>query len=33
MKPKATALQLILNAPHSFASVFVRPTTPALAAE
>ncbi len=29
-KPKATALQLILNWPHSLASVFVRPTTPAL---
>ena len=29
-KPKATALQLILNWPHSLASVFVSPTTPGL---
>ena len=27
IQPKATALTLILNWPHSFASVFVRPTT------
>ena len=32
MKPNATALQLILNWPHSLASVFVRPTTAALPA-
>jgi hypothetical protein len=32
-KPKAMALQLILNCPHSFAIVFVRPVTPALAEE
>ena len=32
MKPKATALQLTLNWPHSLASVFVRPTMPALPA-
>ena len=31
--PKATALMLTLNWPHSLASVLVRPTTPALAAE
>ena len=29
-KPKATAFTLILNWPHSLASVFVRPTTPGL---
>ena len=29
-KPNATALTLILNWPHSFARVFVRPVTPAL---
>ena len=32
-KPNAIALQLILNCPHSLAIVFVRPVTPALAAE
>ena len=31
-KPKATALTLILNWPHSLASVLVMPTTPALPA-
>ena len=30
MKPKATALTLILNWPHSLASVLVRPITPDL---
>src|SRR4051794_38885155 len=30
IQPKATALTLILNWPHSLASVLVRPTTPAL---
>ena len=29
--PKATALTLILSGPHSFASDFVRPITPAFA--
>ena len=33
MKPKATALTLTLNWPHSLASVLVRPTTPALPEE
>ena len=32
MNPNATALQLTLNWPHSLASVFVRPTMPALPA-
>ena len=32
-KPKATALQLILNCPHSLATVLVRPVTPAFAEE
>ena len=31
--PNATAFTLILNWPHSLASVFVRPTTAALPAE
>ena len=31
MKPYAMALQRMLNAPHSRATVFVRPTTPAFA--
>jgi hypothetical protein len=30
MRPKATALTWMLNWPHSFASVFVSPMTPAL---
>ena len=30
-KPKAIALQLILNPPHSLATVFVSPVTPAFA--
>src|SRR5918998_1094736 len=33
IQPNATALTLILNWPHSLASVFVRPTTPFLPAE
>src|SRR5215213_6513984 len=33
IQPKATALTLILNWPHSLASVFVSPTTPLLPAE
>src|SRR5271154_5771812 len=32
MKPKATALTLILNWPHSLATVLVRPITPAFPA-
>ena len=32
-KPKATALTLILNWPHSLARVLVTPTTPIFAAE
>src|SRR5665648_841678 len=32
-KPKAIALTLILNCPHSLATVLVSPTTPAFAAE
>ena len=32
-KPNATAFTLTLNGPHSRASVFVSPTSPAFAAE
>ena len=33
MNPKAAAFTFTLNAPHSRASVFVNPTSPAFAAE